>query len=141
MLFEVMLYCRNFFPVPGGCKSGNYTISDGCISLDFLQEGQYFLVEGSVFNDGVYQYPSYAMFDETFEGTITPLAVPKAFLSLVKEIEAWNGKYGKTENLSPYISESFGGYSYSKATSSQGNAANATWQDTFKTRLKIWRCI
>lgn len=144
MLFEVMLYCRNFFPVPGGCKSGNYTISGGCISLDFLQDGQYFLVEGSVFNDGVYQYPCFEMYDEEFTGTITPLAPPRAFLNVVDEIKQWVDKNESagSVNMSPFSSESFGGYSYSKAAGSGGSGCTSvSWKDVFGNRLKVWRCI
>lgn len=144
MLFEVMLYCRNFFPVPGGCKSGNYTISDGYISLDFFKDGQYFLIEGSVFNDGVYQYPANGLSDETFEGTITPLAPPRAFLNVVSEIEEWTKKNESagSVNLSPFNSESFGGYSYSKAAGSGGSGCTSvSWKDVFGSRLKVWRCI
>ena len=141
MLFEVLLYLRNFFPVPGGCKSGEYTISDGTISLDFVKRGQYFLIEGSVFNDGVYQYPAEGLFDETFRGTITPLAIPNALLSTVEEIEKWVEKNESADsvNLSPFNSESFGGYTYSKGTSGDGQAKS--WKDVFKGRLNVWRCI
>lgn len=55
-------------------------MQDGGITLPFLQEGQYFRVVGSVFNDGLYQYPTKDMIDEIFDGAVWALAVPKAVL-------------------------------------------------------------
>ena len=91
---------------------------------------------GSVFNDGLYQYPSEEMTDEMFTGAVWALAVPKAVIKLSEEIAVWNEKNG---DPGPYTSESFGGYSYSKATNSSGVAVG--WQDIFKSRLNAWRRI
>ena len=44
--------------------------------------------------------------------------------------------------MSPYMSESFGGYSYSKGASNTASGGSVvTWQDAFKTRLAPWRKI
>jgi hypothetical protein len=67
------------------------------------------------------------------------MAIPKDFLALAKEIEDWQAKYGDVLN-SPYTSESFGGYSYSKASGKNGGGA-VTWQDAFATRLNLYRRI
>src|SRR5699024_9933803 len=104
-----------------------YTIEDGGITLPFLQNGQYFRIVGSLFNDGVYQYAdALGLTDETFDGSVWALAIPKALLSTVDEITAWQAKNGDS---GPYTSESFGGYSYSKATNSKGVAVG--WRDMF----------
>ena len=71
MLTEICAELRNWFVVPDGVHIGTYTISGGSIApLDFLQEGQYFRIIGSVFNDGVHQYPASDLTDETFHGAV-----------------------------------------------------------------------
>ena len=142
MLNEVLKYTKNYFPDAGNEKGGSFTISGGSISLPFLQNGQYFLIENSVFNDGVYQYPANGLQDEVFDGYITPLKIPRDFLELVDEIEAWKEKYMSINSpaMSPFTSESFGGYSYSKAAGNAGTAATS-WKDAFRARLNEWRKI
>lgn len=136
MLFEVMKQCRNFFPT-GTHVYETFRIEDGTVLLPFMQDGQYFLIEGSVFNDGVHQYPASDLKDEVFYGCISPLAIPKAFIDLVEDIKAWGKKNGEAA-ASPYLSESFGGYSYTKATGADGSIASS-WQSAFKSRLAEWR--
>ena len=82
MLEEVLQHLNNWFLVPDGIHSGEFTVQDGGITLPFLQTGQYFRVVGSIFNDGLYQYPEQDMTDETFNGTVWALAVPKAVITL-----------------------------------------------------------
>ena len=139
MLTELCGVLRNWFETDR--ISGTYTVENGSITLPFLQNGQFFRVVGSVFNDGVHQYPDYAMTDETFDGSIWPMSVPPALLCLGEEIKAWQEKNGDIA-ASPYTSESFGGYSYSKSTSGSANGAGmVTWQSVFKSRLNQWRKI
>lgn len=136
MLEQVLRHLNNWFLVPDGIHSGEFTVQDGSITLPFLQTGQYFRVMGSVFNDGLHQYPEQDMTDETFDGAVWALSVPKSVISLAGEITVWNEKNGTP---GPYTSESFGGYSYSKATNASGVAVG--WQDVFKSRLNTWRRI
>ena len=136
MLEQVLQHLNNWFLVPDGIHTGKFTVQDGGITLPFLQTGQYFRVVGSVFNDGLHQYPAQDMVEETFDGAVWALAVPKALVSLADEITVWNKKKGTP---GPYTSESFGGYSYSKATNSSGVAVG--WQDVFKSQLNAWRRI
>ncbi len=139
MLTELCGVLRNWFETDR--ISGTYTVKNGSITLPFLQNGQFFRVVGSVFNDGVHQYPDYAMADETFDGSIWPMSVPPALLCLGEEIKAWQEKNGDIA-VSPYTSESFGGYSYSKTTSGSATGAGmVTWQSVFKSRLNQWRKI
>ena len=137
MLEEVLRHLNNWFLVPDGVHTDTYTIEVGGITLPFLQSGQYFRVVGSVFNDGLHQYPATDMIDETFDGAVWALAVPKSIVSLAEDISSWQEKNG---NPGPYTSESFGGYSYTRGTSSTTGAA-VTWQDVFRTRLNPWRRI
>ena len=137
MLEKILMHLKNWFLVPGGIHEGTYTIEDGGITLPFLVNGQYFRICGSVFNDGLHQYPASDLKAETFDGTVWALAVPQAVIELAAEIEAWQKKKGDA-SVSPYQSESFGGYSYSKATDSATGGA-VTWQSAFRSRLSAWR--
>ena len=139
MLEQVLMNIRRWFPVEGGIHSGTFTIKDGGITLPFLAEGQYFRICGSVFNDGLHQYNVLDLVDETFNGTIWALAIPKAVIELADEIQKWQEKNGEA-SVSPYQSESFGGYSYSKATDAETGGA-VTWQSAFKQQLSAWRKI
>ena len=136
MLTELCAELRNYFELPNGRHFGKFTISGGSIApLDFLQEGQYFRIVGSVFNDGVYQYPATSLTDEVFEGAVWAMALPPSIIALAAEIKAYNDSdVGKA---SPYTSESFGGYSYTKAT--DANGAPIGWQKAFASRLNKWR--
>lgn len=133
MLAEVLDHLNNWFVVPHGYHGGTYTVADGGLELTFLLPSQYFRVAGSVLNDGLYQYPAVGMVDETFTGYVWALAIPQELITLVAEIEAWQEKQGN----SPYLSESFDGYTYTKATG--GSGAPMTWQDAFRGRLNRWR--
>lgn len=139
MLEQVLMNIRRWFPVEGGIHSGTFTIEDGSITLPFLADGQYFRICGSVFNDGLHQYNVLDLIDETFTGTIWALAIPKAVIELADEIQKWQEKNGEA-SVSPYQSESFGGYSYAKATDAETGGA-VTWQSAFKQQLSAWRKI
>lgn len=136
MLETVLQNLNNWFLVPDGVHAGEFTVQGGQLTLPFLQTGQYFRVVGSVFNDGLHQYPVADLTDETFTGSVWALAVPKAVIELAEEIDAWQTKNG---DPGPFTSESFCGYSYSKATNASGMAVG--WQDVFKSRLNDWRRI
>lgn len=138
MLTEICAELRNWFVAPNGVHLGTYTISGGSIApLNFLQEGQYFRIIGSVFNDGVHQYPASDLTDEVFGGAVWAMAVPSTVIALSTEIE----EYTKNDagKASPYTSESFGGYSYTKATDSNGVPIG--WEKAFASRLRKWRKI
>lgn len=136
MLTEVLRYLRNFFIIKGKEKSGLFTIENGNISLSDVQDGQYILIEGSVFNDGVWKYGAGGLKDEAFRGRICPLAVPSEVVSIAEEISAFCATQGAT---GPYQSESFGGYSYTRLMNSEGNVAS--WKDVYKSRLSIWKKV
>lgn len=139
MLEELMRECRNWFITQNGVHLGEFSIKGGSIALPFLRAGQYFRIIGSVFNDGVHKYGTGGLTDETFDGAVWALAVPAAFISLVEDVEAWRDKYEGAAN-SPFQSESFAGYSYTKS-SANGNAGGSVtgWQGVFAPRLNKWR--
>jgi len=138
VLEQICAFIHNFFVY--GREAGTFTIENGSIALPFLVDGQYFRICGSRLNDGVYQYPTDALADETFDGVIWEMRVPRAFLDLVTEIEAWQEKYG-TATAGPYQSESFGGYSYTlkSSTTGTGSDAGAGWQGQFRHQLNQYR--
>lgn len=151
MLETILQYLHNWFRVQdsdGGKHHGAYTIEGGKLALPFLVEGQYFRILGSLFNDGLYIYGDtikdgdggdIELKDETFDGSIWALAVPRAVIELSRDIAEWEKKYGDAI-ASPYSSESFGGYSYSKATGNATDAgAAAGWQGAFAAQLSAWR--
>ena len=138
MLSELCAEVRNYFCTEQDIHYGTFEIVGGSISpLDFLQEGQYFRIVGSIYNDGVYQYPTNGLTDEKFVGSVWAMRVPPAFIALSEDIK----KYNESEAAKPsaYTSESFGGYSYTKATDSNG--VSASWETVFSKRLKKYRRI
>lgn len=139
MLETVLIHLKNWFVVPRGVHEGIYTIESGTFELPFLQNGQYYRICGSVFNDGLHKYgdESDILTDETFTGTVWALAVPKAVVELAAKIEEWQTKNGDAV-ASPFSSESFGGYSYTKATDSVTGSA-ATWETVFRSQLNPYR--
>jgi len=139
MLENVLRHLRNWFCRES--RGGTYTIIGGKVDLPFLQQGQYFRVIGSVFNDGVHQYnDELSLTDETFYGEIWALAIPKALLYIVQDIEEWQTKNGAA-SAGIYQSESFGGYSYTlKADAASGSGDNS-WMGAFSSRLSQWRKI
>ena len=139
MLAELCAELKNYFlrNQSEDIHNGLFTISDGSIDLPFLLDGQYFRIVGSVMNDGVYQYPVSELADETFSGSIWAMAVPSTVIALAAEIDGWN-KANAEALASPYQSESFGGYTYSKGNSSSGTGGY-DWRDQFSNRLNKYR--
>ena len=87
MLEAVLTYLHNWFPVR--CDPGTFTIASGIPDVDFLRPGQHYRIKGSVFSDGLHVYQSGEMLaDETFDGEIWALAIPKSVKELAVEITA-----------------------------------------------------
>lgn len=151
-----------------GLYPGAYTIADGRLAAPFLEAGQYFRLLGSRFNDGLHQAAPEGsgeeggpagdkapgafgaegsgprgsraeppLRDESFEGVVWALAVPPEVVRLAREIEAWQERHGPAA-LGPYASESFGGYSYTRATDA-ATGGPLTWQGAFRARLAPYR--
>ena len=138
MLTELCAEIRNYFLVPGGIHRGTFNISGGELApLDFLKEGQYFRIVGSTFNDGVHRHPSAGLVDESFEGAVWAMAVPPAVVALADDIKAFCES--DAAKVSQFKSESFAGYTYTKATDENG--ATLSWQSVFAKRLNQYRRI
>lgn len=150
MLTEICAEIKNYFTYECDKHFGNFAIIDGQITPFFELPTNYIRITGSRLNNGVHVRVTdgWGLSDEPlFHGSVWIMSLPPDFIALAAEIEAWQDKYGgiSSENMSPFQSESFGGYSYSKG--STGNSYGAvsssvpTWQSTFASRLKIYRRI
>lgn len=141
MLTELCQELNNWFEREK--RAGSFRIVDGMLEADFLLPGQYFRVMGSLFNDGVHQYGNDFLSDEDFTGSVWSLAIPVAVIKLSEDIDAWRAKYEAPDSsaMSPYMSESFGGYSYSKgsAISGTGTGGATSWRTSFASRMNAWR--
>ena len=140
VLTELCTYLNNYFWVAK--RNVKLTISDGTFTADFLKQGQYFRIVGSLFNDGVHKYPATDLKNEEFEGSIWSMAVPLTVIDLASEIGEWQTKYGSVDSasMSPFTSESFGNYSYSKGSASSSAEGNPNgWQSVFASRLAPYR--
>lgn len=158
MLTELCAFLKNYFV--DEMRYGDFKITNGIITYADgtelpLQDGQYFRIIGSIFNDGCHLITTNGeegaealsnptLRDEEFNGSVWTMAVPKDVLDIADEIAAWRAKYEGADSpaLSPFNSESFGGYSYSK---SAGNTASGstgtTWQSVFGNRLIRYRKV
>lgn len=151
MLTEICKELNNWFDRGLPKYFDNLSIVDNVVMQDGkpieIKNGQYFRIVGSIFNDGVHLKSSdLRLTSEDFDGAVWLMAVPKAVVDLAAKIGAWVDKYGgvNSANLSPYNSESFGGYSYSKSgggSASGDNASAGTWQGAFSKELALWRKI
>ena len=144
MLDAICREIKNYFSQESDRYIGDFEIVNGELTPPIsMQEGQYYRIVDSAFNEDVYIRGQEELKDETtFHGAVWLMRPPKAFLELVKDIEEWQAKFGgvNSVNLSPYTSESFGGYSYSKSAGGNGDGqSGVTWQSTFANRLNPYR--
>lgn len=140
LLTEICEYLNNYFWTKKA--RGTFTITEGAIELPWMKDGQYFRIIGSDLNNGVHLYPATDLQEETFEGEIWAMAVPQTVIALASEIKDWQAKYGGATSpaMSPFNSESFNNYSYSKSGSGiAGSGSNVTWQDVYGGRLNKYR--
>ena len=151
MLQQVCEHIHNYFIKDR--YTGTFTIANGMINLPFLLDGQRFLINGSVLNDGIYTYHSQGiksdddadvvgiLQDETWAGTICALAVPPAVIALSAEVKAWVDTNGSAVT-SPYTSENvIGVYSYTQKTGGTGAGGTVGWQDIYRDQLNRWRKV
>lgn len=145
ILEQVLYHLHNWFGRTSISATG-CTIDGGALPASVassLVSGAWYRIEGSILNDGLHQHPADDLQDETFDGTITMLAIPKALLLVVEDIGAWQEANGATVD-GPYASESFGGYSYtlrSDGSSNNGGSGLSGWRLAFRDRLNPWRKI
>jgi len=158
MLERLCASLHNYFerhPVPHErmVYPGEYTITGGSITLPFLLSGQRFRIKGSALSDGVYTYgatikdddgdKAATLADETFDGEIWAMYPPKAALEAAAEAKTWlSNSQNAAAIASPYTSESFGGYSYTKGTTNEADGMpSGTWYGVPKSLLNQWRKV
>ena len=144
MMTEICEYLHNWFCEDSDMIIGNIVVGDGEITVPYgvIQPGQYIRIDGSVFNDGVWQYGEAMFKPETFNGAVWLMRIPQTVIQLATDIEDWQSQYGSADSKarSPFNSESFAGYSYSKSSGGVGEVASpTTWQGVFAARLSPWR--
>lgn len=152
LLEEICQNIRNYFCdySKGDVCAGEFEIIENTIrgvngtKTPAIYSGVYYRIVGSRINSGIFLAGTDTLKDEeAFDGEIWMLRLPVAFLALVEEIKAWQTKNGgvNSENMSPYTSESFGGYSYSKGGSNSSGGTAVSWAAQFGSRLNAWRKI
>lgn len=144
MLTQICAEIKNYFSSDEDKHIGDYEIIDGQItpSID-IQDGQYFRIIGSVFNDGVHLFgdASDVLKDEPkFHGGVWLMRVPQVVLDVANEIMEWEAKNGEITG-SPYTSESFAGYSYTIGGGNADGTNGISWanQKAFADKLKPYR--
>lgn len=149
MLTEICANIRNYFTYEKDKHIGDFAIIDGQITPSFDIPTDYIRIVGSHLNDGVHKRgdEGFELQDEAeFRGAVWVMSPPKSFLDLAAEISDWQAKNGGVESqaMSPFNSESFGGYSYSKSggsASGGSSSGGASWQNAYATRLNAYRRI
>lgn len=132
---ELCRFVHNYFdraddPIAGTFDFEPDTIPDGVV------EGQYFIVCGSIFNDGIHKAGDADLTAETFNGTVQPMRVPPAFAALADKITAFD------ESLpagGAYQSQSFAGWSGTLANGADGLPLNGVAK--YQSELNQWRKI
>lgn len=138
MLETILEHLHNWFPVKDGVKRGTFKVVSGVLEADFIAENQYYRIKGSIFNDGLYQRGNNdTLTDESFIGEVWALAIPRRLITLADKIKAWRDANPETDK----VSESFGGYSYSKGGSGTQNADVGGWQTAFGKELSVWKKV
>lgn len=146
MLSETCQALKNWFDDDGkGGKNrifGTFTVKNGTFEVPGAQEGQYIRICDSVFNDGVYKYPLSGLTDETFDGAVWLMKVPPDVIAADQAYDAWKKENADVLN-SPYQSESFGGYSYTKASGSgtegMETVGTGILTSPYADQIKRWR--
>ena len=152
MLTEICQFLKNWFDRGQPKYFGKFVVSGGKIYLNDVEidlvAGQYYRIVGSLFSDGVHKYTGQAdldLKDEEFRGAVWSMAIPPDVVKLASEIAEWQTKYGGVGSvaMSPFNSESFGGYSYSKSGGGSSDSVTGsqpgTWESAFASRLALWR--
>lgn len=145
MINEICAEIKNYFTFEYDKYIDDWTIEDGAITPSVDIPTNYIRIVGSRLNDGVHSTANTDLVNEEFHGAIWIMSPPSDFLALVEEIKAWQEKYGSVDStaMSPFQSESFGGYSYTKASGSNSASGSSipTWKDVFASRLNKYRRI
>lgn len=150
MLTELCKELNNYFCEYKEIVHGRFSVVEGKLTPHVsLLDGQYFRITESVFNDGVYKYTEELQLKDEpeFNGAVWMMKVPQDVVELAEKISEWRTKNESldSDNMSPFQSESFFEYSYSKGSSGQsGSGAGATavnWRSQFARDLDAYRRV
>ena len=86
---ELCALTHNFFDRADDPIAGEFAFEPDTVPAGVVP-GQYFLVCGSIFNDGVHKAGDGDLMAETFNGTVQPMRVPPAFVELAQKIDAYD---------------------------------------------------
>lgn len=149
LLNTVCAEIKNYFTFEKDKHIGDFAIVDGLIIPSFDIPTDYIRIVGSHLNDGVHKRGEngFELIDEAkFHGAVWVMSPPADFLELIAKMEAWEAKYCNIDSkaMSPFNSESFGGYSYSKSGGGSGSGASSGAADAiglFSRQLNQYRRI
>ena len=130
---ELCVYTHNFFDQADDPVAGEFAFEPDTIPAGVVS-GQYFLVCGSIFNDGVHKAGDGSLTAETFRGTVQPMRVPPAFVELAQKVTDYDAAL---PGGGLYTSQSFAGWSGTLATGSDGLPANGVTR--YRNEINQWR--
>lgn len=130
---ELCVYTHNFFDRADDPIAGEFTLGPDTLPAGVVK-GQFFLVCGSIFNDGIHQAGEADLTPETFTGTVQPMRVPPAFVELARKITDYDAEL---PSGGVYVSQSFNGWSGTMATGSDGLPADGLTH--YRKELNQWR--
>lgn len=130
---ELCALTHNFFDRADEPIAGEFVFEPDTVPTGVVP-GQYFLVCGSIFNDGVHKAGDSDLVAETFNGTVQPMRVPPAFAALAQKIDAYDKAL---PSGGVYVSQSFGGWSGTMATGTDGLPADG--KTKFRAEINQWR--
>ena len=130
---ELCALTHNFFDLADDPIAGEFVFEPDTVPAGVVP-GQYFLVCGSIFNDGVHKAGDGDLVAETFNGTVQPMRVPPAFAALAQKIDDYDKAL---PSGGVYVSQSFGGWSGTMATGADGLPADG--KTKFRAEINQWR--
>ena len=130
---DLRAYTHNFFDRFDDPIAGAFTFEPDTVPAGVVQ-GQYFLVCGSIFKNGVHKAGEGDLTAETFNGTVQPMRVPPALIALAEKIDAYDTAL---PSGGVYVSQSFNGWSGTMATGSDGLPADG--KTKYRAEINQWR--
>lgn len=140
-LLNILKYLNNYF-YKFREDNSNFKIENNKIKVKGKYiPGQYIRIYNSYLNDGIFQVIGVedgaitieGGINEEFDGVIFSLSIPRDILKLSEKVKEYNQKNVNNG----IISESFEGYSYTKATNNNGELVQ--WHDAFKSELAPYK--
>ena len=137
---DICAEINNYFVQMNDIAVGTFSIVEGKLVPDMeVLDGQYYRIVGSVFNDGVHYSDDVLKDEPDFRGGMWLMRVPQDVIECAERVITWMDSHAG-DIASPYTSESFGGYSYTKGANANGTVGT-DWknQAEFAGILKKYR--